>query len=40
MNCNDAMAALVASLEQGTTLTDEQRDRTLVHPSSRHQCGP
>lgn len=26
MNCNDAMAALAASLENGTTLTDEQRE--------------
>ena len=25
MNCNEAMAALAASLENGTTLTDEQR---------------
>lgn len=26
MNCNDAVAALVASLENGTTMTDEQRE--------------
>lgn len=35
MNCNDAMAALVASLEQGTTLTDEQREHIRTCPRCR-----
>ncbi|HEY0159789.1 MAG TPA: PspC domain-containing protein [Thermoanaerobaculia bacterium] len=32
MNCNDAIAALVASLEQGTPMTDEQREHIRTCP--------
>jgi phage shock protein PspC (stress-responsive transcriptional regulator) len=32
MNCNDAMAALVASLENGTTLSDEERAHIRTCP--------
>ncbi|HYC93044.1 MAG TPA: PspC domain-containing protein [Thermoanaerobaculia bacterium] len=32
MNCNDAVAALVASLENGTILTDEQREHIRTCP--------
>ena len=35
MNCNDAMAALVASLEQQTTLNDEQREHIRTCPRCR-----
>lgn len=35
MNCNDAMAALVASLEEGTTLNEEQREHIRTCPRCR-----